>query len=213
MKISIPSTHDVVNYFYQDSLLQGIWEGQYKVTLFKIEIIKNSAFDYLKVFPKFYALAHLAVSLPSLLDKEAVLDVDLDEEPLFFKNPFLEEGTFVIVEEILFRGIAQNGLAFLQNKINTYAPETLKDTRVFKWLVFPSARILVISALFSLVHWQEPAPFGIYGKISRTILCMVYPTETLLYEKYGSLFASVTSHLIHDNLMHIVGEIHDRFTW
>lgn len=100
-----------------------------------------------------------------------------------------------IYEEAIFRTL-QAGVAIFQQTITHVAAQSLKDNRVFQWIMSPSARILGISSFFASLHF-----FNGGGYLSTKIAIiqvsriMLLPTESILYETTGNIITPIYSHL------------------
>lgn len=90
-----------------------------------------------------------------------------------------------ILEEIAFRGIAQNSLSLWQRGVNWITPSYILKTRICKWLTSPSARICSITALFAFVH----------GSLDQNIMLVFNPIESVLHETTGNIVAPIFAHL------------------
>ncbi len=91
-----------------------------------------------------------------------------------------------IFEEMIVRGIMQNGLAATQHLINAFVPE-LHDNHLFKWIVSPSARIIAINYFVSSNNDVFNA-----GKI------LLMPDHSILHETTGDIVASIGSRMVYN---------------
>lgn len=100
-----------------------------------------------------------------------------------------------IVEEIIFRGILQNGMHYAQKFAKWAAPRFIRNTRVFEWLTSPSARILGANSLFALVHLGNKGAVRTVALVG-TILLM--PRMSILHETTGNIAAPIVCHMTHN---------------
>lgn len=96
-----------------------------------------------------------------------------------------------IIEEIVFRGLFQNGLGAVQSALSSILP--------FSWASSPAFPILGSNLYFSLVHLQNSDPDNGYlnriSTISKVLLLLLHPQSSILHTTSGGLTASISAHI------------------
>lgn len=101
--------------------------------------------------------------------------------------------TAPLKEEIVFRGLIQNGIGYAQKVLDRNVPNCLKDTSLIRGVTSSTARILATSSIFALCHYGVTymSPAQNMGQMSAIALM---PSLSILYETTGSLFATIPAH-------------------
>lgn len=158
----------------------------------------------------FAGLSSAVLTLPSqylviqgvhLISRQFCEDISSDEDPSSF---FTENLLMPVLEELIFRGIFQNSVAYLQNKMNQYAPEKLKDSHIVKWITSPSARILLVNSLFAAMHIfnTEDGYLSLAEAVASIATIFLFPTHSIQFETHG-MIATITNHIAHNSLVDI----------
>lgn len=101
-----------------------------------------------------------------------------------------------ILEEILFRGILQNGMGYVQKIAKWVAPQLIKKTRLFKWLISPSSRVLAVNSLFAYVHFYNKGYSMSTADAAVQVGSIFFtPKSSILYETTGNLAAPIACHI------------------
>lgn len=101
-----------------------------------------------------------------------------------------------VVEEMIFRGFLQNGMAFLQKTITYIAPECLQKKRTFQWLMSPSARILCVNSLFAYSHlYNDGGYVSTKGAFIQATNIMLSPAYSILYETTCNIGVPLYAHV------------------
>lgn len=108
---------------------------------------------------------------------------------------------FPVVEEIVFRGIIQNGASCFQKIGNYIAPSALKNTRAFQWLTSPASRILGSNALFALAHLSNSGTaMSLAGAAAQTLKISLHPSFSILHETTGDIIAPIAAHIVNNSM-------------
>ncbi|MBA2728782.1 MAG: CPBP family intramembrane metalloprotease [Parachlamydiaceae bacterium] len=90
-----------------------------------------------------------------------------------------------ILEELLFRGILQDSIAYIQKRMPSQA-----------WIASPACRILITSAFFAGVHLGNAGRWmGTAEAVLQTAQAFIWPTCSIIYETTDSLNASIVTHV------------------
>lgn len=101
-----------------------------------------------------------------------------------------------ILEEILFRGILQNGVGCVQKLAKWVAPQLMKKTRLFNWLISPSSRVLVANSLFAYIHlYNKGHSMSTADTVVQVGSIFLTPNSSILYETTGNLAAPIACHI------------------
>lgn len=111
-----------------------------------------------------------------------------------------------IVEELILRSFFQgqvfSGLQSIAKKI---APKSIENTRVFKWLNSPSARIFAGNSLFALCHLGNAGGYLSTAKaVVQVALIFLNPAEAILYETTGTVFTGMIAHSTNNLLPYLL---------
>lgn len=100
-----------------------------------------------------------------------------------------------IIEEVIFRGVLQNGFAELQRWVaGLLSVQNLKG-QVWTWIVSPSCRILTTTSLFAAVHLGNiGVGFPLYKAITQATLICLWPVYSILHETTGGIYTSIIAH-------------------
>ncbi len=93
------------------------------------------------------------------------------------------------------------GLKFTHLMAKEVAPSFLQETRVFKWLTFPTARVLMVNTLFASIHLLTAGGYqSTAGAVTQCIRIMLFPTYSILYETTWGLIAPIAAHMTNNLL-------------
>ncbi len=105
-----------------------------------------------------------------------------------------------LYEEIVHRGVIQNGIGYLQQYVSSWIPASLKENYVVEWLSSASSRVVVSEAIFAAMHLKNLShlnPSLVAGQIAQTVL---YPTAAIVQETMGSTAYPILQHFIHNSV-------------
>lgn len=94
-----------------------------------------------------------------------------------------------LLEELIFRGIFQNAIHSLQNAVKScFSEATVVGNRAISWLLSPSCRVVMTSAIFAAAHLGNSG-----HAVIQALSIFLRPTESIIYETTG-IDASIASH-------------------
>ncbi|MBB64718.1 MAG: hypothetical protein CMO81_06605 [Waddliaceae bacterium] len=102
-----------------------------------------------------------------------------------------------IVEEIMFRGILQNGIHGGQILAEKIAPKCISETEAFKKITSPEARILGAHIPFALAHLNNASAIGLEFAIGQTTNLLLQPAISISNE-IGGIDQSITTHAVNN---------------
>ena len=106
-----------------------------------------------------------------------------------------------IIEEVIFRGLFQNGIRLIQNMTKECIPSCLANNRIINWLTSPSARIITVGSLFALAHLSND--YDLENTLMQISSIALLPVESIIYETTGSIIAPIFSHITHNTAVNI----------
>lgn len=190
----------IKNFFYQSSIFQASSPRA-------VESLKNEnqpsdlwkeiklgcyfgAGDFARGVIVTSALGLLALGIESISKGKLGVEATTEDVTL------LEGAASAIAEEVLFRGLLQNGVWLLQKSASRLVPQCIRNSHFFKWLTSPSPRILAVNILFAGVHLFNAGDYlSTKGAVIQATRIMLYPSHSLEYEITGSLVVPMMSHL------------------
>ncbi len=175
---------NIIKYLYKDSILEVLNIQKYEQKLQKYRN-ENLTTKIIYGIKSNVSVLFKSIIISSMLPY--ILSKFINDQPILELNKNISLWSTLIIgplcEEILFRGIEQNSIKYLQQ----YLPEPLSST---------SLRIIVTTMLFASIHLFNA---GIYltksQAITQCLILILYPHLSAIYEKTDSLFVSCIAHI------------------
>jgi len=102
-----------------------------------------------------------------------------------------------IAEELIFRGLLQNGIHLLQTYAEENASEHLRDNFAFQVLTSPSSRVILTQIFFAAAHYlmNSKKNMSQAERATQVVYTLLHPMYSIAYEQTGSLPNVASAHL------------------
>lgn len=185
------------NFFYQNSIFQAL--NQKELDRLANENLKRTYRQKITYGCK----EGFKTQFKLMLIKSFIINLILQSLNFHNKPPtidatemsFLLTATFVapIFEEILHRGFLQDSFYGIQRILFNKSSQSLKNNYFFKWIISPSARILICNTLFAAIHLPNEY-LSTQGVIRQFSGIMLYPVFSILRETSENISIPIAAH-------------------